>query len=319
MTTPRSCARRGVTWSSRPTCSSRAATSAATGRRRATSAARRPPPTSRTSTRWVAPRTRSRSRLAAPPDLPVSWALDLADGIAEEAGSGRRLHRRRRPHHAPRRSSSRSRCSAPARWRPCSAAEPVRATCVALAGRQGWAAAGLAVLARGFRSPRALVEAYQRPQPPYAAGPAAAQAGATSMIDVSRRAARRHRSPRRATPEWPIDVDPAAFELAEPMQRGRLRAGRGPDAVHPGRRRRPRDRGDLPRGRRPAGGLHAGSASVSEPGDAGPVVTLGGAAYDGPQRLVALLRACKSEPPRSRRTWAVVRAGQTVSGRPCRP
>ena len=41
---------------------------------------------------------------------------------------------------------------------------------VALAGRQGWAAAGLAVLTRGFRSPRALVEAYQRPEPPYAAG-----------------------------------------------------------------------------------------------------------------------------------------------------
>jgi hypothetical protein len=28
-----------------------------------------------------------------------------------------------------------------------------------MAGRQGWAAAGLAVLARGFRSPRVLVEA----------------------------------------------------------------------------------------------------------------------------------------------------------------
>ncbi len=37
---------------------------------------------------------------------------------------------------------------------------------VALAGRQGWAAAGLAVLARGFRSPRVLVEAYRRPEPP---------------------------------------------------------------------------------------------------------------------------------------------------------
>ena len=56
---------------------------------------------------------------------------------------------------------------------------------LAIAGRQGWAAAGLAVLGRGFRSPRALVEAYQRPEPPYAAGPAAARAGATAMIDVS--------------------------------------------------------------------------------------------------------------------------------------
>jgi thiamine-monophosphate kinase len=56
---------------------------------------------------------------------------------------------------------------------------------VALAGRQGWAAGGLAVLARGFRSPRALVEAYRRPEPPYAAGPEAAALGATAMIDVS--------------------------------------------------------------------------------------------------------------------------------------
>jgi thiamine-monophosphate kinase len=56
---------------------------------------------------------------------------------------------------------------------------------VALAGRVGWSAAGLAVLSRGFRSPRVLVEAHRVPQPPYAAGPAAARAGATSMIDVS--------------------------------------------------------------------------------------------------------------------------------------
>ncbi|MDT7576766.1 MAG: thiamine-monophosphate kinase [Pseudonocardiales bacterium] len=56
---------------------------------------------------------------------------------------------------------------------------------VALAGRVGWAAAGLAVLQRGFRSPGAVVGAHRVPQPPYAAGPEAARAGATSMIDVS--------------------------------------------------------------------------------------------------------------------------------------
>jgi thiamine-monophosphate kinase len=56
---------------------------------------------------------------------------------------------------------------------------------LAIAGRQGWAAAGLAVLGRGFRSPRAVVVAHQRPEPPYDAGLAAAQGGATSMIDVS--------------------------------------------------------------------------------------------------------------------------------------
>lgn len=56
---------------------------------------------------------------------------------------------------------------------------------VAIAGRLGWAEAGLAVLSRGFNSPRALVAAYRRPEPPYASGPAAAEVGATAMADVS--------------------------------------------------------------------------------------------------------------------------------------
>jgi thiamine-monophosphate kinase len=54
-----------------------------------------------------------------------------------------------------------------------------------MAGRIGHAAAGLTVLSRGFRSPKLLVDAYRRPQVRYAAGPAAAVLGATSMIDVS--------------------------------------------------------------------------------------------------------------------------------------
>ena len=56
---------------------------------------------------------------------------------------------------------------------------------VALAGRLGWSACGLAVLRRGFTSPAAAVAAHRRPSPPYAAGPGAAEAGATAMCDVS--------------------------------------------------------------------------------------------------------------------------------------
>ncbi len=56
---------------------------------------------------------------------------------------------------------------------------------VAVCGRLGWAAAGLAVLGRGFRSPRVLVDAHRYPQIDYTAGPRAAVAGATAMIDVS--------------------------------------------------------------------------------------------------------------------------------------
>jgi len=56
---------------------------------------------------------------------------------------------------------------------------------VAVAGRLGWSACGLAVLRRGFASPIAAVTAHRRPTPPYAAGPAAADAGATAMCDTS--------------------------------------------------------------------------------------------------------------------------------------
>ncbi|WP_020671144.1 thiamine-phosphate kinase [Amycolatopsis nigrescens] len=56
---------------------------------------------------------------------------------------------------------------------------------LAVCGRLGWAAAGLAVLGRGFRSPVSVVNAQRAPEPPYPAGPAAALAGATAMIDVS--------------------------------------------------------------------------------------------------------------------------------------
>jgi thiamine-monophosphate kinase len=56
---------------------------------------------------------------------------------------------------------------------------------VAVAGRLGWAAAGFAVLGRGFRSPVQVVAAHRRPEPPYAEGPRAAELGATSMTDVS--------------------------------------------------------------------------------------------------------------------------------------
>lgn len=69
--------------------------------------------------------------------------------------------------------------------------EPVRRSgarpgdVVAFAGRLGWAAAGLAVLGRGFRSPVAVVGAQRVPEPPYGAGPQAADAGATAMVDTS--------------------------------------------------------------------------------------------------------------------------------------
>jgi thiamine-monophosphate kinase len=88
---------------------------------------------------------------------------------------------------------------------------------VALRGRLGWAAAGLAVLGRGFRSPRAAVQAYQVPEVPYGAGRIAASAGATSMIDISDGllADLGHLADRSRVS---IDVRRDAFDVPEPLQ-----------------------------------------------------------------------------------------------------
>lgn len=88
---------------------------------------------------------------------------------------------------------------------------------LAMAGRVGYAAAGLTVLSRGFRSPRALVDAYRRPQVPYAAGPAAAALGATSMIDVSDGLLADVGHIAEASGVG-IDVRPEAFEISQQMR-----------------------------------------------------------------------------------------------------
>ena len=87
---------------------------------------------------------------------------------------------------------------------------------LAVAGRLGWAAAGYAVLARGFRSPRAVVEAHRRPTPPYEQGPKAAAAGATSLIDVSDGlvADAGHLA---TASRVGLDISSAALDVAEPL------------------------------------------------------------------------------------------------------
>ncbi len=56
---------------------------------------------------------------------------------------------------------------------------------VAVCGRLGYAAAGLALLSAGRREPAELVGAHRRPRPPYAAALRARELGATAMLDVS--------------------------------------------------------------------------------------------------------------------------------------
>ena len=87
---------------------------------------------------------------------------------------------------------------------------------VAVAGRLGWAAAGLSILSRGFRTPRALVDAHRRPEPPYEAAAAAAASGATAMIDVSDGLVADLGHIARAS-EVAIEVDPSLLAIAEPV------------------------------------------------------------------------------------------------------
>jgi thiamine-monophosphate kinase len=153
---------------------------------------------------------------AAPADLPAAWALELAEGIAEEAALvgasvvGGDVTR------ADEIVVSITALGVVDGEPVCrSGARP--GDTVAIAGRQGWAAAGLAVLARGFRSPRALVEAHRRPEPPYDQGAVAKAAGATAMIDVSDGlvADVGHIADASAVA---IDIDSGAFEVAEPLR-----------------------------------------------------------------------------------------------------
>ncbi|MEV4755268.1 thiamine-phosphate kinase [Micromonospora sp. NPDC049559] len=123
--------------------------------------------------------------LCMPPDLEASWAEELADGLAAEAAKvgasvvGGDM------------SASPTLTIAVTALGDLEGRAPVvrggarPGDVIALAGRIGYAAAGYTVLSRGFRTPKMLVEAYRRPEVPYAAGPLAAEGGATAMIDIS--------------------------------------------------------------------------------------------------------------------------------------
>jgi thiamine-monophosphate kinase len=213
--------------------------------------------------------------LAAPGDLPAAWALDFARGFADECAAvgasvvGGDLTRADQVVIAV---TVIGGCTQSPVLR--SGARP--GDVVALHGRQGWAAGGLAVLGRGFRSPRVLVEAYRRPEPPYDAGRVAAEAGATAMIDVSDGllADAGHVA---AASSVAIDVRTSAFEVPEPLQAVGSALGADPMRFlltggddHP-----------LLATFEDAGAVPAGWQVIGEV-TAGEGVTVDGAEYDGP-------------------------------------
>jgi thiamine-monophosphate kinase len=211
--------------------------------------------------------------LAAPRDLPVQWALDFARGFADECALvgasivGGDL------------ASADQVMLAVTVLGACTQAPVVRSGAspgdvIGLCGRQGWAAGGLAVLGRGFRSPRVLVEAYRRPEPPYDAGPLAAEAGATAMIDVSDGLVADAGHIAQAS-GVALDLRREAFEIAEPLQAVGAALGADPLGFILGGGDDHALLATFPE-RVPDGWLEIGS--VAE----GSGITVDGAAYDGP-------------------------------------
>ncbi len=121
--------------------------------------------------------------LAAPPDLPLQWALDLADGLRDEAVlvgavivGGDTV------------TADQIVVSVTALGSlvgpPVLRSGARVGDVIVVAGRLGWSAAGLRLLRDGVFEGR-FVDAHRRPEPPYSLGPVLAAAGASAMCDVS--------------------------------------------------------------------------------------------------------------------------------------
>ena len=123
--------------------------------------------------------------LAAPSSLPVAWAQDFASGLAEEAArAGAHVIGGDVSQASPIMVAV-SAIGTLAGEDPVTRGGARPSDVVAVAGRLGQSAAGLALLQAGRTEPSGAVAAHRRPRPPYDAGPEAAALGATSMIDVS--------------------------------------------------------------------------------------------------------------------------------------
>jgi thiamine-monophosphate kinase len=230
--------------------------------------------------------------LTAPADLPAGWARDLAAGIEAEC-------RRAGAVVAGGDLSGGTEISVTATAlgslgdRPAvlrSGARP--GDVVAVAGVLGRSAAGLALLGAGPGSGLlgGLVADHRRPRPPYGAGPEAAGAGATAMIDTSDGLVRDAERLARASGVV-LDLDPAALapdadlvaaaaHLGEPDPAGWVLTGGEdhallatfpPDAV-------------LPPAFRPIGRVRPVPPGPDSAGPAGsgPAVTLAGRPMTGP-------------------------------------
>ena len=126
--------------------------------------------------------------LAAPPELPLSWARELAEGLAAECARGGASVIGGDTARAGQVLLAVTGLGDLAGRKPVLRSGARPGDLVAVAGPLGHAAAGLALLTTGLSaglSDDPLVAAHLRPAPPYEAGPQAADLGATAMIDTS--------------------------------------------------------------------------------------------------------------------------------------
>lgn len=135
---------------------------------------------------------------------------------------------------------------------------------VAVAGRLGLSAAGLAALSAGRIEPAAVIAAHCRPRPPYEAGPAAAAAGATSMIDTSDGLCADLGHVARASGVR-IDVDPAALAAPPELVALGSELGVDPQSWMLGGGEDHALAATFPAGSAPAGWLVVGAVSAGEP------------------------------------------------------
>ena len=122
--------------------------------------------------------------LCAPGDLPVDWALGLADGLRDEGALVGAVVVGGDTVQAPQVVVSVTALGDLQGRGPVTRSGARPGDVVVLAGVLGGAAAGLALLQAGQLA-GALVDAHRRPRPPYDLGPVLADLGATAMCDVS--------------------------------------------------------------------------------------------------------------------------------------
>jgi thiamine-monophosphate kinase len=123
--------------------------------------------------------------LAAPGDLPVAWAEEMAAGLAAECSRAGATVAGGDISGAPLIMLGVTALGDLAGRAPITRSGARPGDLVAVAGVLGHSAAGLALLQAGLTEPAGLLAAHRWPHPDYAAGPDAARLGATSMIDVS--------------------------------------------------------------------------------------------------------------------------------------